>query len=344
MDLVNYIVRRVFTLIPVLFGVITIVFFLSRQMPGDPVLAYLNTSEIRDRATYIELYNHFFHELGLDNPIHIQYTIYIKDIFTGNWGYSFSINRGQDVWSLIWLRLPTTIDITLFSILIAAFLGIKSGIISAKHRNKVSDTFVRSIALIGVSIPVFFMGVLFQYFMSYKLQLFPAVGFKDMRYGDPNFVTGFRIIDALLSGEFYMIFDYLYHLFLPVLCLSFVTIAGISRQSRSSMLEVLEQDYIRTARAKGCEEKDIYRIHALKNSLIPTTTVIGLNLATLLSGAILTEVTFGINGIGKLLIDAIMDSDYWVLNALVLVISIMLVLIILVIDIIYSILDPRIRY
>ncbi|GAH69653.1 unnamed protein product, partial [marine sediment metagenome] len=268
-------------------------------------------------------------------PVIVQYFKYMGDLFSGNWGFSMSINKGQDVWSLIMQRLPRTIDISIFSMLIAAFLGTKSGIISATNRNKPKDTIVRGIALIGVSIPVFYLGVLLQYYVGYELSWLPATGFKNAAYTDPEFIMGFRIFDALFTGELYLITDYLYHLILPVFCLSFITLAGITRQSRSSMLEVLEQDYIRTARAKGCAEKDVINIHAQRNSLVPTVTVIGLGFAGLLAGSVLTETTFGLKGIGKLMVDSIRESDYWVLNALVFIITIIFVSINLAIDVIY---------
>ena len=160
----------------------------------------------------------------------------------------------------------------------------------------------------------------------------------------PEHITGFYMIDALLAGELYKIGDYLYHLIMPVFCLSFITLASITRQTRSSMLEVLEMDYVRTARAKGCKEKDVINSHALKNALIPTITVIGMILAGLLDGTVLTESTFGLVGIGRLLIDAISLSDYWVLNAVVFFITILYVFINLGTDMLYAILDPRIKY
>jgi len=308
-------------------------------MPGDPILAYLPEGKV-DPVLYAQMR----HNLGFDLPIYVQYFRYIGDLFVGNWGYSISINKGQDVWSLIMQRLPRTVDIAIFSMLIAGFLGIKTGVISAVHRNKPKDTILRGLALIGVAIPIFFMGMLLQFTIGYLVPIFPTTGFKTYEYGNPEYVTGFRIIDAFLSGEFYMIGDYLYHLVLPVACLSFIILAGITRQSRSSMLEVLEQDYVRTARAKGCKEKDVINTHARKNSLIPTITVIGLSFAGLLSGAVLTETTFGLVGIGELLIASIRDVDYWVMNALVFIITIMFVSINLVTDIIYAMLDPRIVY
>ncbi len=339
MSMMSYLFRRLLTMVPVVLGVLTLTFILSRMMPGDPVLAYLPAGKPDP-----ELYQYWVHELWLDRPIIVQYFKYIGDLFSGNWGKSVSIAKGQDVWELIMLRLPRTIDIAIFSMIIAAYFGTKTGVVSASHRNKPRDTILRGMALVGVSIPVFYLGVLLQYLFGYTLSWFPATGYKTMDYPDPAFVTGFRWIDSLISGDLYLVTDYLYHLILPVFCLAFITLAGITRQSRSSMLEVLEQDYIRTARAKGCAEKDVIHLHAQKNSLIPTITVIGLNFAGLLSGAALTETTFGLKGIGKLLIDAIRQTDYWVLNGLVFVITIIFVLINLVIDILYAILDPRIKY
>ncbi len=345
MNLIKYSVKRILISIPVLFGVIIIIFVLSRLIPGDPVVTYLNSIGIYpDAENYDQLYNQIEQQLWLNRPIFVQFIKYIMDLFSGNWGYSVSTNVGEDVWTLIMQRLPRTVDIALFSIIISIFIGVKLGVISASHRNKSSDTVLRGLALIGVSIPVFFLGNLLQFFLSLQLGWFPATGFKDRGFPDPEFITGFRIIDTLFSGEYYLLGDYLYHLILPVFCLSFVSLGTITRQSRSSMLEVLEQDYVRTARAKGVDEKDVYRQHALKNSLLPTTTIIGLNLASILSGAVLTEVTFDINGIGKLLIDSILAYDFWVINALIFVITVIYLSISLAIDIGFSILDPRIRY
>ncbi len=339
MSLIVYIIKRFVVMIPVLFGALTLTFILSRMMPGDPVLAFLPVGKPNP-----ELYAYWEHKLGLDQPWIIQYFRYLGDLFTGNWGLSVSIGHGMEVWDLIMTRLPRTVDITLFSVIISSFVGIKTGIISATHRNKTKDAVFRGMSLMGVAIPVFFLGMLLQFLLGYQLELFPTTGFKTYEYADPKHVTGFRIIDALLSGELYMVTDYVWHLVLPVFCLSFISLAGIVRQTRSSMLEVLEQDYIRTARAKGCEEKDVINTHAKKNAMIPTVTVIGLNLAGLLSGAVLTETTFNLKGVGQLLVRAIITSDYWVLNALVFFFAIVFVVANLGVDILYGLLDPRIRY
>ena len=338
MSMIRYILKRFLVMIPVLFGVLLITFVLSRMMPGDPVLA--NLPPVFTQAQY----NAAMRRLGFDLPLWQQFFIYIGNLFTGNWGYSISINKGQAVWELIWQRFPRTLDIALFSMIIASFVGIKTGVISAKHRNKAKDTLLRGAALIGVSIPIFWLGLILQLSLSYRLGLFPAIGYKTLSYGDPAFLTGFRIIDSLVSGEWYIITDYLYHLALPVLCLSFITLASITRQTRSSMLEVLQQDYVRTARAKGCREKDVINKHAKKNALIPTVTIIGLNVGALMGGAVLTETTFNLHGVGELLIRAIVDRDYYVINSIVFMITIVFIVVNLFTDLIYARLDPRIQY
>ncbi len=340
MSMVKYILRRLLVLLPVLIGCLTITFFLSKFMPGDPIQALLpERATAADRAAMRE-------RLGLDLPIWLQFLKYFGDLFTGNWGLSISINPGQDVWELVMERFPRTFDIAVFSVIIAGYIGIKTGVISATNRNKPKDTILRGASLVGVAIPVFWMGMILQYFISFQLDLLPAIGYKSAGIGDPQppIITNFRIIDCIFSGRFDLLADYLLHLILPVFCLSFITLASITRQSRSSMLEILEQDYVRTARAKGCKEKDVINKHARKNALIPTITVIGLQLGYLLSGAILTETTFSFHGIGELLILAIANFDYYVLNAVVLMTTLAFVLVNLLVDILYGIVDPRIRY
>jgi len=336
--MLKYIFRRFLSLVPVVFGAITVVFVMSRMMPGNPAAAYLpiNATEAQMRAVE--------HWLGLDQPIYVQYFRYIADLFTGNWGHSSRISLGTNVWELIWNHFPRTMEITIFALLIASFLGVKAGLISAKHRNKPKDTVIRGAALIGGAIPVFWLGMLLQYFLTYQLQIFPSIGFKNPVYGNPDFITGFRSIDSLISGNLYLFVDYMWHLILPVSALAFISLASITRQTRSSMLEILTQDYIRTARAKGCREKDVVKSHALKNALIPTITVIGLNFGGLLGGAVLTETTFNLAGMGMLMITAIQTYDYYVINATVFLTAVIFVFVNLFMDIIYGFVDPRIRY
>ncbi len=336
--MVKYIIRRLISSLPVLFGALTFVFILSKFMPGNPVFAYL------PQQFTMEQYWAVYRWLGLDQPILVQYFRYLGDIFTGNWGKSLTISRGTSVWTLVWQRFPRTMELTIFSVLIASFIGIRSGMISAKHRNKPKDTVIRGAAIIGVAIPVFWMGMVLQYFFSYQLDWLPAIGFKTGYFGDPPLVTGFRTIDSLISGQIYLLIDYLIHLILPVFCLSFITLASITRQTRSSMLEVLQQDYIRTARAKGSKEKDVMKTHALKNALIPTITIIGLNFGSLLGGAVLTETTFSLHGMGELLLNAITRFDFYVINATVFLITLVFIGVNLFMDVLYGFLDPRIRY
>lgn len=342
MSLLKYALRRIIAVIPTIFGVLTLTFILSRLIPGSPIDSILAAQGIPRPSPEVKAA--MAAQLGLDQPLIVQYFRFIADLFSGQWGVSVSIARNQPVWDLLMQRLPRTIDLAIFSIIIAAFLGIKVGIISATNRNKVKDTIVRGFALIGVAIPVFFLGMLLQFYLGHILKLFPSTGYKNFVYEDPPYATGFYIIDALLANEWYKIWDYLYHLIMPVFCLSFIMLASITRQTRSSMLEVLEMDYVRTARAKGCKEKDVINSHALKNALIPITTVIGMNLAGLLDGTVITESTFGLVGIGRLLIDAIDLKDYWVLNALVFFITLLYVFTNLATDMLYAVLDPRIRY
>ena len=336
--MVKYIIRRFLTMVPVVFGAITIVFFMSRLMPGDPAAAYLPINATEEQLIAVR------HWLGLDQPLYIQYFRYIADLFTGNWGKSSRISLGTDVWVLIWAHFPRTMELTIFALLIASFLGIKAGLISAKHRNKPKDTVIRGFALIGVAVPVFWLGMLLQYFLTYQIRIFPSIGYKNPIWGDPTFITGFRSIDSLISGYLYLFVDYMWHLILPVAALAFISLASITRQTRSSMLEVLQQDYIRTARAKGCREKDVVKSHALKNALIPTITVIGLNFGGLLGGAVLTETTFNLVGMGTLMITAIQTYDYYVINATVFLTAVIFVFVNLFMDIIYGFVDPRIRY
>jgi len=336
--MIKFIVKRLLALLPVLFGVIALTFILSRLMPGDPIIAHL------PKNFTAEMYADMLRQLGLDKPILEQFVIYLGDLFIGNWGTSVTLAPGTLVWDLVLERFFRTFDIALLSIIIATFVGLKTGVISATHRNKPKDTILRGFALVGVAIPVFWMGMMLQFLLAFQIPLFPGIGYKSGGIGDPPVITHLRIIDCILAFDMVLLFDYIHHLILPVLCLSFITLASITRQTRSSMLEVLGQDYVRTARAKGCKEKDVIKTHARKNALIPTITVIGLNFGGLLSGAILTETTFNLHGLGELLLVSIQNTDYWVLNGIVFLTTITFIAINLAIDLIYGFIDPRIRY
>ncbi|GAB4309943.1 MAG: ABC transporter permease [Promethearchaeota archaeon] len=345
MSLIKYIARRLLLMVPIVLGVLTLTFVLSRFLPGDPVLASL------PKYPAPELVEAKRREMGLYDPMIVQYFRYLWDVFSGNWGRSLTVAPYVEVTDYLRQVVPRTFQLAIFPVILSSIIGVKVGVYSARYRNKPQDTIIRGIAVAGVAVPVFWMGLLFQYFLGYRLGnftggvfQFPVVGFKNARLSDPPLITGFRLIDCFLADEPVLLFDTIMHLILPVTCLTIISIASITRQTRSSMLEVMEQDYIRTARAKGCAENEVINKHALRNALIPTATVIGFSLAGLLTGAVLTETTFNIEGLGMGLVSAIQTDDYWVINGIVLVVAIIFVLSNLAVDIAYAIIDPRIKY
>ena len=341
MSLVKYTVRRILALIPILFGVLFMTFIMTRIMPGNPFMLivgeHVTDSQLATIAALEARY-------GLNEPILVQLWMYVQRLFSGDWGESLTLSKGTPVWTMILEVFPKTAELAIISVGIATIVGIKAGISSAVNRNKRKDTFIRFFALMGVAIPVFWLGMILQYIFGYTLDILPTTNYWDVNMDDIPKITHFRLIDTLLAGNFAAWWDTVLHLIMPVFCLSYIYLAGITRQTRSSMLEVLELDYIRTARAKGCKEKDVINTHAKKNAMIPTVTIIGLGFGSLLTGAVLTETTFGLAGIGQLLIDAIANSDYWVLNGLVFFFALVFISINLFTDVIYGILDPRIRY
>ena len=338
MSLISYIARRVLAMIPILLGVLLITFALSLQLPGSP----FNTEGTKINYVTAGIAEE---ELGLDKAVYIQLGMYVLNILKGNWGNSISMAPGIPVWTYIWSKAPFTIELTVLSQIFSISIGIRAGVFSSVNKDNPKDTFVRFIALLGVSIPIFWLGMILKYFFALQLHLFPTIHelsvYSSMELID---VTGFHMIDSLLMGRLDIFLDILWHMTLPVFCLAFVGLASITRQTRSSMLEVLELDYIRSARAKGCKEKDVINKHALKNAMIPTITIIGIRIGGLLGGAVLTETTFALDGFGSLMIDAIQNRDYFVINALVLLTTAIFMVANLISDILYGVMDPRIRY
>ncbi|MHA1583827.1 MAG: ABC transporter permease [Promethearchaeota archaeon] len=352
MSLLLYTFRRLLALIPILFGVLLLTFILARAMPGNPYLFKLGEHMTGSQKAWYEQQRVL---LGLDRSPIEQFFIWLGNLFRGDWGKSITISNNTDVWELIGQKFPKTIELTILSMVFATILGIRAGIISATNRNKTKDTVIRFFALIGVAIPVFWLGLILQYIFAIEFQkmgwpYLPGTLYFDVGIqvgGDHptvTAITGLPMMDFLLHGRFDLWWDTLKHLILPVFCLSFISLAGITRQTRSSMLEVLELDYIRTARAKGCKEHTVIYKHAWKNAMIPTITVIGLNFAGLLGGAVLTETTFNLQGMGQLAISAINNADYNVIMATVFLMTIIFVMGNLITDILYGIVDPRIRY
>jgi peptide/nickel transport system permease protein len=345
MSLLKYTIRRLFSLIPILFGVLFLSFVLTRQMEGNPYLWSIGEGA---HGLSTARYQALKESLGLDKPPVQQFFLYLGNLFQGDWGLSLSLEKDKPVWDIIMKCFPRTVEITILAVSFSSIVGIIAGIVSSVHRNTLRDTVIRFIALMGVAIPVFWLGLLLQFVFAYKFDgwfgwSLPGSGFNTIGR-DPLSITRLRLLDCLLTGRFDLLWDTILHLIMPVFCLSFISIAGITRYTRSSMLEVLELDYIRTARAKGCKEKQVINKHAFRNALIPTITVIGLNFAGLLGGAVLTEHTFNIRGMGVLTLQSIEARDYFVINACVFMITIVFVVVNLITDIIYGLADPRIRF
>ena len=303
----QYIIRRLLVMIPVLFGISLIIFTIVRVIPGDPGVVLAGPHATKDVVEQIRV------QLGLDKHPLTQYFIFIKNLSRGDLGTSS--RTGLPVTKEIMARLPNTLLLALASILVATILGVLTGIIAGVKQNSKFDYLSMLVALFGLSMPVFWLGLMLMLLFSIKLGWFPAVGAESPK-----------------------------HLVLPAITLGANSTAIIARMTRSSMLEVIRLDYIRTARAKGLPEKLVLSRHALKNALIPVVTVIGLQTGILLGGAVLTEIVFAWPGIGRLLVEAILSRDYPVVQGVVLVVATMFIFINLIVDILYSYLDPRIRY
>ncbi len=331
----EYIIKRLLLLIPILIGVSFISFILIRLIPGDPARVILG-----ERATPGELAR-IREELGLNKPILIQYLIFLKPIIKGAPGRS--IMTREKVINEIMIRFPATIELTLFSMFIASFLGIFFGILASLKPGSIVDTFVMFLALVGVSMPIFWLGLMLIWFGALYLGWFPPSGRLDVDI-NLNVITNFYLIDSVLTGNFKAFFNSLYHLILPSIALSSVPMATIARMTRSSMLEVLNQEYILVEYAKGLPKRRIILRSALRNALIPIITVIGLEFGFLLGGAIMTETIFSWPGMGRLVYDAIMSRDYPLIQGAILLSALLFVIINLIVDIIYVFIDPRIRY
>ena len=339
----EYVLRRLFLLVFVLIGVTIIIFFLS-QVLLDPLALYL-TDKTREEA--IPALIAYYH---LHDPWPIRYAVYVGNLLKGDWGYSRSMS--EPVFTALAQRFPATLELTIAAMLWTLVVGIPAGIVSALKNNKIPDHISRLVALTGVSTPVFWLGLILQLVFFYYLALLglphlPSNGLMDttLALDHPvTTITGMPVLDTLLTGNWVMFADSLAHLILPSFALAFVSLGVVMRIMRSSMLEVLRQDYIILARSKGLSERVVIYKHALKNAMIPTTTVVGLAIAGLLAGAPLTETVFGWPGMGRLAVDAISRNDAPLIMGFTLVAALMLVLANLAVDILYGYLDPRIKY
>ena len=333
----RYIVRRLLNLIPVLLGITLLVFAFLHLIPGDAAQALAGQRATPEMVAAIR------EQLGLNKPLPVQYILFLGNLLRFNLGYS--IISGDSVIHEIEARWPATFELSVAAMLIAIAIGIPAGVLAAIRRNSPIDNLTMSGSLIGVSMPVFWLGLLLIYLFAVNLQWLPP-GLRLSQDAGLNFkpITGFYVLDALLQLNGKVLKDVLAHLLLPALTLSTIPLAIVARITRSAMLEVLSQDYIRTARAKGVLERWVIFKHALKNALLPIVTIIGLQFGTLLAGAILTETIFSWPGIGAWIYDGILNRDYPVVQGGVVFVAIAFVLINLLVDISYALLDPRIQY
>ncbi|WP_407306481.1 ABC transporter permease [Desulfosporosinus sp. SB140] len=333
--MLKYIIKRILMLIPVLIGVSVIVFLIMRVFSPDPAPIVLGQHATQQAAEAWRQAN------GLNDPIYLQYFHYLQGALTGNLGTSYYTKT--PVVKEILTRFPATIELAVVSIILASFFGILIGVISAVKKNSIFDNAGMFLALIGVSMPIFWLGILLIILFSGALHWLPSNG-RISPLLEPIHVTGFYLIDSLIEGNMSAFVDACRHLILPACALAMYSMAIITRMTRSSMLDTLQQDFIRTARAKGIAEGKVIRKHALRNGLIPIITVIGLQLGSLLGGAVLTETVFSWPGIGAYTVTCIMNSDFPVVQGVVLLIAAIFVLMNLIVDVVYAFIDPRIKY
>ncbi len=324
-------------LVPVLFGISLLVFLFLKLIPGDPAQAILGERGSPEQLQALR------EKLGLNRPLHVQYLTFVRNVLTGDLGVSAvsTIPVAEELKR----RWPATFELALSATLVAVALGIPLGILAAVRRNSPLDTLSMSLSLLGVSIPVFWLGLLLVYLFAVNLHWLPTGGRLSTDLAlDFRPITGFLVLDGLLSLKPQVALDALRHLVLPALTLGTIPLAILTRITRSAMLEVLSQDYVRTARAKGLSERQVILKHALKNALLPVVTIVGLQFGTLLGGAILTETIFSWPGIGSYIYEGILNRDYPVVQAGVLVVATAFVLVNLLVDLSYALLDPRIQY
>ncbi len=330
-----YLLRRLLQLVPVLIGMTIVTFAVVHFIPGDPAQTIAGEKATPERVEEIRK------ELGLDQPLYRQYVQYMGNLLQGDLGDSLVTNR--PIVEEVVPYLAATIELVVASMLIAVFWGVNLGIFSAWRHHSAWDFFAMIIALLGISIPVFWLGLMEQWLFAQTLDWLPSNGRMDPRIGmEP--ITHFYVVDTILYGDLEVLWDVLKHLILPAIALSTVPMAIIARITRSSMLEVMRADYVRTAKAKGLSEFTVIYKHTLKNAFIPILTVIGLQTGTLLGGAVLTETIFSWPGMGRYLYTAISERDYTVVQSGILIVATLFVLVNLLVDLLYTCLDPRIQY
>jgi dipeptide transport system permease protein len=332
----SFVLRRVALIVPTFIGVTLIAFALIHLIPGDPV-ENLSGERGMDPARRVRL----LHEFGLDRPLPVQYVEYVGDVLRGDLGTSLTTH--EKVLQEFITLFPATIELAFFALLFAVVVGLPAGILAAIKRNTVADYAVMGVSLTGYSMPIFWWALLLILFFSVHLGWTPVSGRIAVQYDVPA-LTGFMLIDTLRAGDFGAFRSALSHLILPSIALGTIPLAVIARMTRSSMLEVLREDYVRTARAKGLPRWQVIVVHALRNALIPVITIIGLQVGLLLSGAILTETIFSWPGVGNWLIHGVQSRDYPVVQGGILLIATIVITVNLIVDTLYGVINPRIRH
>jgi peptide/nickel transport system permease protein len=330
----KFVVRRLLLLVPILLGLSILVFIWIRALPGGPAQALLGERATEESVKQIE------RQYGLDKPIHVQYWSYLKTTAQGDLGTSVTTRR--PVTDELKQRFPATIELTLSAMLFSLALGIPLGFLAAKRYGTSFDHASLVLSLLGVSIPVFFLAILLKYVFAVKLGLLPTVG-RISALTDLNHPTNFYLLDALLAGDLNAFWDVFKHLLLPAVALGSIPLAIIARITRAAVLDVQNEDYVRTARAKGLTPRAVDERHIFRNALLPIVTIIGLQAGLLLSGAVLTETVFAFPGMGTWLVDAIRARNFPVLQGGILFVSLVFVLVNLLVDVTYALINPRIR-
>ncbi|MEM4734861.1 MAG: ABC transporter permease [Candidatus Thorarchaeota archaeon] len=337
MSLKSYIASRIALMIPMVLFLLTLVFILLRMLPGDPVLLHF------EKGATPEAIAEMRHRLGMDKSLPEQFVDYLVGIFSGNLG--LSMQDYAPVTQHLVERFPATLELALFSMLFASLFGIALGVSSAKNYGTKKDAAIRLFGIVTYAIPVFFLGMLFQYIFAFWLNILPTGRRFDMRYGDlmPQRITGLLTIDSLIQLNFPAFFIALRHLLLPSITLGLILCGIFVRLTRTNMLETLRADFVVAAQARGLPDSRVTYVYALKNAFLPILTMIGLQFAALLAGAVLTETTFSWNGIGTYLVERIGHRDYTAIQGTVVFFGLLVTLVTLVVDILYAALDPRIR-
>jgi dipeptide transport system permease protein len=333
--MLRFILSRIGVLIPTFIGVSIVAFAFIRLLPGDPILLLAG-----ERGMTAERYAELQHTFGYDRSIFIQYFDYLGGLLTGDFGESITTKRS--VLSEFLTRFPATLELSICAILFAIILGVPAGVLAAVRRGSVADQGIMGTALVGYSMPIFWWGLLLIILFSGILRWTPVSGRISLMYFFPS-VTGFMLIDSLLSGEPGAFRSAVSHLILPTIVLGTIPLAVIARQTRSAMLEVLGEDYVRTARSKGLPPFRVIGLHALRNALIPVVTTIGLQVGVLMAGAILTETIFSWPGVGKWMVDSVFRRDYTVVQGGLVLIATIIMLVNLGVDLLYGLINPRIR-